>query len=275
VLAVGFTTPVDGFKCINVDFNPRYANPVDIRIDGKGQVVDAHGKDSFFYVRGNSSLFITGLTMQNGHSDGFGGAIMVANVYREHGPGHLELVKCTLKNNTADENGGGVASSGGSVILTLCTFDGNSGDGGGAVYMQDGSMILTSCTFNGNRGGDEDGGGAVYVIGGVSATIISCSFKGGTGSNVDSILKFSDNQAVTFACPSTSTGAPVKMADGSLMADQLPPAKEIVHCTPKPTPAPPSPTKKYVCHRPGTAPGQCVVVTTGGVSLKDCTEVCN
>jgi hypothetical protein len=38
----------------------------------------------------------------------------------------------------------------------------------------------------------------------------------------------------------------------------------------------PPTTSKYVCHRSGsgTAPGQCVVVPTGGVSLGDCVEVC-
>jgi hypothetical protein len=257
VLAVGFTTPVDGFKCIIIDFNPRYANPVDIRIDGKGQVVDAHGKDRFFYVAGNSSLFITGLTMQNGQSTlhGYGGgAIMVDNYYSGAGPGHLELMRCTLKNNAAKQGGGGVSSTGGSVILTLCTFDGNTcmeDDGGGALYLEGGNGTMTSCTFDGNRGGESFGGGAVHARGSV-LTIISCSFKGGTGSNVDSIsnqeyLSTLSSTPVTFACPSTSTGKPVTMADdSSLKADQLPPAKEIVHCTPKPVP--PTPRRSPLLH---------------------------
>jgi hypothetical protein len=39
---------------------------------------------------------------------------------------------------------------------------------------------------------------------------------------------------VTFACPSTSTGAPYTLpVNQQLEASQLPPATELVHCKPK------------------------------------------
>jgi len=40
------------------------------------------------------------------------------------------------------------------------------------------------------------------------------------------------------------------------------------------TKLPESAATRYVCNRPGTAPGQCSVVLTGGVTLKDCMEIC-
>jgi hypothetical protein len=118
------------------------------------------------------------------------------------------------------------------------------------------------------------------------ATITSCTFDGGTGSHADSVCTADGKYgwgAVTFACPSTSTGAPVNITDKEeLEAGQLPPAKEIVHCTPKPvpptpkkptprplkpTPAPPSPTT-YKCQS-----NQCVAAS-GGVSKALCDANC-
>ena len=67
-----------------------------------------------------------------------------------------------------------------------------------------------------------------------TATITSCTFEGGAGSNTDSV----DNNGggkITFACPAGSTGTPVVITkpDEELDASQLPPAKQLVHCTPK------------------------------------------
>jgi hypothetical protein len=130
----------------------------------------------------------------------------------------------------------------------------------------------------------QESGGAVSCSSGGITTITSCTFKGGTGKHTDSVSNNDSMEStVTFACQSTSTGAPVKITDSEeLEAGQLPPAKEIVHCTPKPvpptpkkltprplkpTPAPPSPTT-YKCQS-----NQCVAAS-GGVSKALCDANC-
>jgi predicted outer membrane repeat protein len=210
-LTKGFTTPVQGFKHINIG-NDHGADddgkdPVHISIDGKGvAVIDAHGQDRIFAVGDDSSLSITGVILLNGNTKyGFnGGAILVG--------GHLELLGCTFKNCTAAVGGGAVGVEGtppesGSATITDCTFDGNSAqNNGGAVEVREGSAVITSCTF-----------------------------KGGAGSFTDSVDCWNGPgpSKITFACPPTSTGAPVITEDERWSAEQLPPATEIVHCTPK------------------------------------------
>jgi hypothetical protein len=218
---------------------------------------------------------------------------------------------CTFKNNQQPPGGtGGSAVSvdgnaGASVVIDGCMFINNTSGGecgavfigsplpsvvrncmflyntayfGGAIFQLPTGQLTTieNCTFVGNQATQ---GGAILNMGS-NLEIIGSRFLAGvdTHQGNNDIYQEKDNQVkysqIVFACPTGTTGHPV-ITDTNMTVAQLPPQQEIAHCTPKPTPAPPSPTKKYVCHRPGTAPGQCVVVTTGGVSLKDCTEVCN
>jgi hypothetical protein len=132
--------------------------------------------------------------------------------------------------------------------------------------------------------GGQQYGGAVCVCGAGAPPITASTYKGATGHHTDSVYtSAADGSTATFACPSTSTGAPVKITDEEdLEAGQLPPAKEIVHCTPKPvpptpkqptpspmkpTPVPPSPTT-YKCQS-----NQCVAAP-GGVSKALCGANC-
>jgi hypothetical protein len=83
----------------------------------------------------------------------------------------------------------------------------------------------------------QGGGGAIFAHG-AKVIIISSSFKGGAGSHTDSVYNFKysgqSDASVTFACPSTSIGAPYTLpVDQQLEASQLPPATELVHCKPK------------------------------------------
>jgi hypothetical protein len=265
VLGAGFTTPAVGFKEISIQSGQ------DITIDGNGQaVVDAHGQDRMFSVINNSSLSITGVTMQNGKTpqNGMGGGAISVD-----SGGHLKAVKCVFKNNIAGawSDGGAIIMSGGRLELTECTFKTNSVTGtgdGGAIKIYCGSVTMVSCTFEGNaapvgRGGAValnglgpykpvirvfmtsctfEGntaavdykmmGGAVYVYNGdTSLTIISCSFKGGQGKHTDSVSHQDSDSIVTFACPPPAAGAPVSIGKEELEAGQLPPATEIVHCT--------------------------------------------
>jgi hypothetical protein len=83
-------------------------------------------------------------------------------------------------------------------------------------------------------------GGAVWVSGssvhnGGTATFTECTFDGGAESGTDSVFNCGPacgSSTTTFACPKGATGTPVVItANKELEANQLPPAKEVVHCT--------------------------------------------
>jgi hypothetical protein len=66
-----------------------------------------------------------------------------------------------------------------------------------------------------------------------SAILLDCTFAGGVGSQTDSVTNAVGN--ITFACPKGATGTPVVIKDQEqLEANQLPPAREVVHCTKEP-----------------------------------------
>jgi hypothetical protein len=215
VLTKDFTTPLQGFKHIRlgdhgegaIDDDHDTKDPVLIIIDGKGvAIIDARGQDRMFTIHGGSTLSITGVTLQNGHAV-YGGAIEAT--------GHLNATDCAFKKNKAVNGGGALQVSGSS------------------------NSFITGCTSNGNTA---YGGGAVSVGGvpGSSGTIISCTFIGGAPytDSVDECVGGGGSSTTTFACPSTSTGTPVVIPKvmgkcNEFNASQLPPAKEVVHCTPK------------------------------------------
>jgi hypothetical protein len=78
------------------------------------------------------------------------------------------------------------------------------------------------------------GGGAVFIGRGGTATISSCSFKGGADDTV-SVANGNGNfppGTLTFGCVLPSSGAPVTFKENvNLEAGKLPPATEIAHCT--------------------------------------------
>ena len=103
----------------------------------------------------------------------------------------------------------------------------------------------------------------MYVYDGANATFTGCIFNGNDGTTGhNDIARSDDTSNVTFACANGTVGAPVTMKSGESEIAKPPPTS--LKCT----------ASRSVCHRPGTVPGQCVVVPTGGVSLKDCVEVC-
>jgi hypothetical protein len=158
-------------------------SPLDVAIlGGAHAVIDARGNDRMFEVSTSSTLSITGVTMKNGYnSDALGGAI--------NSHGHLMLSQCSFEGNTVDGRGGAVAVWAG------------------------------------------------------SATIVNGSFQGGTGTHTDSVWRCisgkpgcGDTGIVTFACPEGTKVTPVTMQGQELLATQLPPTKQIVHCTPSKMP---------------------------------------
>jgi hypothetical protein len=131
---------------------------------------------------------------------------------------------------------------------------------GGGIDIYSGRLSLSDCTFLNNTGS----GGALFFHAGSTGLIKGCLFVGPISDGHNDIAR--EDAAplanITFACADGEVGTPVQMPGNEITV--IPP-KEL-QCY--------DPTKKYVCHRPGTAPGQCVVTSVGGVSVQDCIEVC-
>jgi predicted outer membrane repeat protein len=89
--------------------------------------------------------------------------------------GAIVVVSSTVSGNEAAENGGGICS-GGSLTLSSSTVSGNRGLFGGGVYST-GSMLVYRSTLSGNTA-DQDGG-AIRATG--SVNVVESTLSGNTG----------------------------------------------------------------------------------------------
>lgn len=87
-----------------------------------------------------------------------------------------DIIRCTITDNFAPENGGGVYCRHASPTLTDCTITNNKADQGGGVYCWDASPILNRCTIAWNIG--DDGSGAGVHCNNASPTLIDCTITG-------------------------------------------------------------------------------------------------
>jgi len=111
---------------------------------------------------------------------------------------------CTFIENTAPYAGGAIYNYEGHLVITHCSFVGNSSERGGGIYQGDTHSVLTGCEFEDNEGAT---GGGIMNVGYSYPTLTDCNFTnnsaeygGGfyntTGSHptlVDCV--FSDNSA--------------------------------------------------------------------------------
>ena len=94
----------------------------------------------------------------------------------------VQLIGLSITGGYADEDGGGVRVSGGTVTMSSCTISGNTAGGsakgsdrrGGGVCVWSGAVTFSSCTITGNTGSD---GGGVYVRGGTQRRRYLCLWR--------------------------------------------------------------------------------------------------
>jgi parallel beta-helix repeat protein len=221
-----------------------------ITIVGNAAVFDAGGKNRFFYVESAVALVMSNVTLQNGNpgGDGYGGAIGVVN------GGTITLSDCSFSGNTAAGGAGGAifVYNRGTITLSDCSFSGNTAYYGGAIGVG-GTITLSDCSFIGNTATDF-AGGALRFNHGSNGLLKNCSLLGTSPKNND-IARQDTTANVTFACADGEVGTPVQTSGTEIT--KIP----ALTCT----------ASRYICHNP---PGQCVATLTGGVSYKDCIEVC-
>jgi parallel beta-helix repeat protein len=167
----------------------------------------------------------------------------------------LVMSNVTLQNGNSPGLGGAIYVCNATATLSNCIFSGNTATGGygGGMYVNvGGTVTLSDCTFSGNTA--PDAGGALYVVSNANGLLKNCSLRGTVSPDNNDIAR-GTTANVSFACADGEVGTPVQMS-----------GTEITKL-----PAPTCTAGKYICHNP---PGQCVTTLTGGVSYKDCIEVC-
>jgi hypothetical protein len=147
-----------------------------ITISGPGpgqltvQRTDAIGTPFYriFQVTPDRTVTIEGLTISNGYADSGGG------ILTDHAT--LTINNCSLENNIATEQGGGISNDGGSsatvtIVNSVVTSNGAFSDGsslgstirGGGIYNRTGALEILNTRVNGNgissTGGSARGGG--------------------------------------------------------------------------------------------------------------------
>ena len=128
-------------------------------IDGNGNLTG----DRVMFVSLNTSVSISGVTIQHGR--GFGGG----GVYCQ-GCSLAMKDSAVLDNDAQGNVGGGILVGGpvpASVTIEGSTIAGNAAEAGGGVFLAGGAISIVNSTVSGNRAYG-DGGGIVAYLGGVS-----------------------------------------------------------------------------------------------------------
>jgi hypothetical protein len=148
---------------------------------------------------GVTAASISGLTITNGNSSGYGGGINNSGALTDSNStfstnstvggggagiyslsGTLNINSCTFQGNTSGANGGGVISNMGTTTVTNSTFFGNSASiKGGGIFVPSGTLTLANSIVSGNsasqgpdiEGAYTDNGG--NILGNVNGTVIN------------------------------------------------------------------------------------------------------
>jgi len=125
----------------------------DTTIDGASNIVlNAGGTTSFFTVGPSRALTLRNITLDNGYSTGYGGAIGSS--------GALTLYNVTLRNNKTDLTYcGGAIYTDNQADIQYSDFDSNVSGEGGAICVTGGLVKILSSTFNLNQAVNPSGGG--------------------------------------------------------------------------------------------------------------------
>ena len=126
---------------------------INATVTGSGQTIDAGGASRILDLPYAGTTNLSNLTLTNGSSTTFGGAISVGT------GASLTLSNCTISNSSAASMGGGIYSNGASVTLTNSTVSGNSATTkGGGIYAKGGTLSLNASTLANNTATGLGGG---------------------------------------------------------------------------------------------------------------------
>jgi CSLREA domain-containing protein len=174
-----------------------------LTIDGKGQNVTISGNHTVKVIPGSSLLTLNHLTIANG-SDSLGGGVSSS--------GTLIISNCTFSGNSATSRGGAIEKVVGTLTITNSTFSGNTAPDGGSIYNDSGTVTITDSTFSGNSAPSGYGGG-IYNSNGL-LTIVNSTFSGNSAylGRGGAIYKYAN--ALTTVTDSTFSNNSANGGDG-------------------------------------------------------------
>jgi parallel beta-helix repeat protein len=126
----------------------------------------------------------------------------------------LTLTNCTLKDNTATNNGGGIFSDSRSTLkVTNCTFSGNTATIGGGGIFNSGNLTVTNSTLSDNSAATE--GGGMFNSGTLVVTVSTLAGNSAGTSDGGAIL----NQGRLTVTNSTLMGNFTDLAGGGAISN--------------------------------------------------------
>jgi CSLREA domain-containing protein len=141
-------------------------------ITGAGAIIDGGGLDRVLHVIAGS-VNISGVTIRNGRSPGFGGGGI-------RNDATLRLSNSVLSGNSGSGNGGGLRNAG-SATLTNVTVSGNASGSNGAGIFNEGTLSVTDGTIRDNVSGGVSGEGFWNNGGTATLSRVTVSGNGSTG----------------------------------------------------------------------------------------------
>jgi fibronectin-binding autotransporter adhesin len=198
-----------------------------VTITGPGAnllTLSGNNTNRIFNIAGSAmNVAISGLTIGNGMTGGFGGGggifsesnltltacDIVNNVSVGSSPGGGvtisgavgTFISCTFRGNLTSAQGGGVFLAGAIGTFTGCTFSGNTAtDRGGAVELNNSSGTFTNCTVSGNKANFGGGLQLFNTVGERTLAVTNCTVVNNTSPNTGGI-----NVAVTTGLTTSAT----------------------------------------------------------------------
>jgi len=179
-------------------------------------ILDAKGLSRIFKVENGATLFLKNLTLKGGKAEGeedadkCGGAIYAKNA------NEIKIINCTITDNKAKENGGGIYVESTYTTITNCIFTKNTARDGGGIYInKTGGHIYVVEIIDGTIGGTGQAnkatrnGGGIYV--GQSCIL---NLKDSTDSGTQGVL-IKGNDAVKGGGVYAANNATVSMQGGT------------------------------------------------------------
>ena len=158
---------------------------------GKGLTLDLNGKTITASSAEEPAVTVTGgaVLLQNGTITGGEGVIKSTGA-------DLTVKNCSIQENAAKTNGGGIYASDGSLTLEggqIADCD-STGKSGGAIYAKDCAVTATNTKISGNKAYSA----AVYATGSSSLSLDGCSFIGNQSGSSSGTLHIISTGAVTL-----------------------------------------------------------------------------
>ena len=135
-----------------------------LTINGRDNYIDADSLDRILEITADGTVVLKNINFYHGATSQMGAAI-----YNNHHSTTLKIIDCSFSQNSADDGGGAIYSTG-KLTVSGSTFEDNeaSGGDGGAIYCE-GTTHISDSEFTSNDAGDlklsGHKGGAIYSKG--------------------------------------------------------------------------------------------------------------